>query len=115
MNYNSLTSMAINKTTIVLSVLLAALSCGSRLDDITHRLLIRSSAKQIYSADQVEKLSARQMNDIMSSDFRRGVDTIKYLKHRIYVSCLKSAPGCAQYGADIVIKGDTIEVNLVNK
>jgi hypothetical protein len=37
------------------------------------------------------------------------------LKGKIYVSCLATAPGCAQYSGDIAMKDDTIQMQLVNK
>ena len=107
--------MRIPRSTILFFGMFAAFSCNMRQEHVINDLLLTSSAKEIYSADELEKLSPQKMNNLLSPDFNPKTDTIKYLKDKIYVSCLIAAPGCAEYLSDITLNGDTIQMQLVNK
>lgn len=107
--------MTILKYSILFFGLITACSNKVKQEHFANSLLLTSSAKEIYPADELEKLKPRLMHDIMSANFNHKIDTVKYLKDKIYVSCLMTAPGCAQYSGDIAIKDDTIRILLINK
>ena len=80
--------MRIPKITILFFGMFAACSGNMRQEHVINDLLLTSSAKEIYSADELEKLSPQKMNNLLSPDFNPKTDTLN---------------------------GDTIQMQLVNK
>lgn len=65
--------------------------------------------------DDLGEMERKKYQKIMSDDFNRETDTIKYLGSKIYVSYLRATTGCADHYGDISYKGDTINLLLKNK
>ena len=65
--------------------------------------------------DDIAKMEERRYRKIVSKDFNRETDTIKYQHGKIYVSYLRVAAGCAAYYGDLSFRGDTIRLLLLNK
>lgn len=111
--------MQIMKQPFILSiiVLICFLACQSKTKQATLNLkpdkrLLSYSQKIVYSVDSLEKLKKEELDKIYSSNLSPQVDTIKYLKNKIYISCLKVATGCGSYIPDIKFSDDTIKLDM---
>jgi|GEM_PF-1817773 len=102
---------------LFLILLFFACSCNQK-SKVKHILknkdVLSSQSKFIYDADEVERLDTTAYKALISKDLNQRTDTIKYLKGKIYVSCLKITDGCTKYIGDIRFDKDTIKLIAFN-
>lgn len=68
----------------------------------------------IYSEAEIAKMEFKTQWYLKEKEFNPKMDTIKYLKDRIYISYLTFNNGCAENAGDYKINGDSLIINLVN-
>jgi hypothetical protein len=68
----------------------------------------------IYSEEEIAKMEFKTQWYLNEKEFNPKMDTIKYLKDKIYISYLTFNGGCDENAGDYIIKGDSLIINLVN-
>lgn len=63
--------------------------------------------------EQILKITGDDFVILQSKKFNPKTDTIKYTKNEIYISYLDALTGCVEYGGDIIIKNDSLILNLI--
>jgi hypothetical protein len=110
--------LSCNVKTIVLPffVILACLVFSCQRNASKHpppnKRLLSFQSKFTYSADEVEKLNRNVFKEIISPDFNKKTDTIKYRSGKIYISYLKATSGCSTYKGDVQFNKDTLKLLL---
>jgi hypothetical protein len=76
--------------------------------------LLNFSISIVNTIGDMESRDSVRYKEIFSKYLVATTDTIRYLKQRIYISCIKPAGGCAEYKGDLVFRNDTIVLLLKN-
>lgn len=102
---------------LTISILLALLSCtnnhSSKGDTFKPNERILSYQQElVFSVDSLEKMQQGDLSKLNSSKLSSDIDTVQYLKEKIYISCLRLAAGCAKYQGDIKFINDTLKLDM---
>ena len=76
--------------------------------------LLHFKITYVSDIDSVLKLPTAVQKSIFDSVFNLTTDTVIYGKTTTYVSCLTLLTGCAEYGGNIAISNDTLNLKVIN-
>jgi len=66
----------------------------------------------VLSVNSLEKIPQRDYAKLNSNELFSDIDTVEYLKDKIYISCLRLATGCGKYQGDIKFIDDTLKIDM---